>query len=269
MSDPTGSQPIYGPTPLPSEPRLTLLVPPSLLDLGEEVRSWLTLRENPVDLVDLDRGLQTPRKYGEVAVILWSSLVPLEELETTCARVSLMHAQAKKSLRIWSLDGSSVPQEVMSLKHPRRHRALALLLGEMTLTRALSQGRQAPARSGGAFSAPELDELERSAFSAPPSMGLPQFTWSALRAKSDAIELLSRRSRLPVMIGLVGSLASLVALAGPFPRVATTLFVLAQLILGAGVIGMLWSFFEHRGLKQQVYLFWVDAHLSDPSEELE
>lgn len=85
---------------------------------------------------------------------------------------------------------------------------------------------------------------------------------SPLNQRVDQLRSLSRWSRWPLYLGLIGISASLLMMGGPASGLIATGFVASSLTVGVGVIGQLWAHFEQSGLRQRVYLFWCDPSLN-------
>ena len=242
---------------------LRVLAPPNLWKVATEFCDWSHSSSTPTLLYPLETLNELTRSEQYVDLILISAAVPEEELSALMGRVSLMHRTAKTNLRLWCIDGSSPPEGLQSLHDQKRIRALSLLLGGVTLTVALREGQQAPPRGDQhLFSAPALIKLEEASRALSKPGRLHSFIWSELKEKTNEIERLSRWARVPFIIGLLTSIATLLALDGDGQQsLLIGIFVMAQLALGTGVIGTLWSFFEHRGIRQRVFLFWIDPTL--------
>lgn len=252
-----------GPSPNQSGQALRVLAPPSLWKMATEFCQWSHTSSTPTRLYPLEALNELVRSDEYIDLILISATVPYDELKAMIGRVSLMHTAAKINLRLWCIDGSYPPEDLQSLYDDKRIRALSLLLGGVTLTVALREGQQAPPRGDHhLFAAPALTILEQESRAVSNPGGLHAFTWSELKERTNEIERLSRWARVPFILGLITSISTLLALDGDGQQsFVISLFVLAQLALGTGVIGTLWSFFEHRGIRQRVFLFWIDPTL--------
>lgn len=258
-----------GPTPQRVDEAILILTPPSLSQVGREVEAWLESRVTPVKLVSVSEGLKLiPTRAAPALALYHESARSDSEIALLSARVALMSSEVRARLRLWCLDGSAPPSQLASLHHPKRLRALALLLGDLTLPRALAQAQQAPPRDDEAmFQAPPLAQLESALSEA--SRYAQHFTWPELQERVSRIKRVAQWSRLPISVGLLGLIGSLLMVGSEYPRVIATWFVCASLTLGIGVIGMAWAYLEHSGLRQRVYLFWRDPILSgdDHSED--
>ena len=225
-----------------------LAVPPSLSQKGKEIESWFRLK-----VISIDAQSRYVPQTNEVIILLYSSVVPEEELFVWKAQVELMHPSARRSLRVWSLDGSSIPSPLDLLIHPERMRALSLLTSAATLSTALASGDSLHERELRA------ESRQRKASTS--------FLWQDLKEQTAAIERVGKISRFPMYFGMVSTIVSLLALGRSYPKVAMIGFIIAQLILGSGVLGSLWSYFELRGLRQKVFMFWIDSSLNPKHEE--
>ena len=85
------------------------------------------------------------------------------------------------------------------------------------------------------------------------------FDISELMERAKHIRGVGQAARLPIFIGILCSVLSILFIEGGPPKLwIGSSFVFAQLITGVGVIGCLWSVFEYKGLRERVFLFWID-----------
>ena len=177
-----------------------------------------------------------------------------------------------------------IPTEYEALKqiyHVQRIKGLSLLLGGVTLSTALKQGQQMEVDIGQVrnpiMNAPNFVDLEAHSQSPRSEINstykktkqyIYYFPESILNRIIKEIESFGRCAYIPLLFGL--SLFSFAAFALYAPslshwnsKILISMFVLGQLSFGTGVIALLWSVFEYRGLRQRVYLFWLDPHLAD------
>ena len=292
-----------GPSPNKKDFRVLILVPQHLQYLAQSYCEWANSSQTPVSYFVLNQPLPLEVSFSHVIKLILIStptqtsssseqkfIAEQEEaLSPLCAKLTLMHQKAKNTWRLWPVDTHYNPvilpptlQELTTLYHLNRMKALSLLLGGVTLTVALKEGQQlAPsmneAESPKLFSAPHFAELEKSSRSQKRSFSNYQrkvyhFPWVELHKRIKEIERFGRLSYLPLLIGLLLSSIALLLLTTYLNQqinstALVSLFVLGQLSLGAGMIGFLWSYFEHRGLKQRVFLFWIDEELGEPLQE--
>ena len=300
MTDKKKSNPIIlGPSPQIQAVRLLLLVPPHLQELAHAYCLWSHSKHTPTQVHLLNTNLPKELSYPNIIkIVLFSSftkpviqqdLLDLQEqttvLQPLCAKLALMHQQAKASWRLWPTDSeftlTELPELLNDLKplyHPPRMKALSLLLGGVTLSVALKEyEQQAPTQSSQEalrpFSAPDFGDLDKNSRSLATLNSSLQprifpFPWIELQKRIKEIEKFGRLAYLPILLGVFLSSSSLILLTiyediqfKPFILVA--IFVLGQLSLGIGIISFLWSYFEHRALRQRVFLFWIDMTLND------
>ena len=238
-----------GPTPYTRVKELIILCPPPLLESAKKYQVWAHSKQTPTSVKSIEQALKEAMECEVVKIILYSAQIPESYFQKLTARLSLMNPQARSTLRVWPIDGSIPPSGLLQLYHPPRMKALSLLLGGLTLPRALYQAQQAEPIS-------------------PQNQKVYSFPLFALDQHLKSLKTYSRYSRIPSILGILVTICTLTQIDHSTPELSlTSLFVLAQLLIGVGVIGTIWSAVEHRSLRQRIFLFWADPHLSDQKTE--
>ena len=267
---------------------LLLVTPHHLEKLAQTYCLWAHSAKTPTYYCLINDLSSHSLALNSIKVLLYSSKIKQQsDLYQLCGTLSLMHANALSTWRLWPIDEvftvDDLPNEYESLSqiyHPCRIKALSLLLGGVTLVTALRQGQQMLVDTkevrNPLMNEPNFVDLEEHSRS-PRSLKTTHFKNTefiyyfpkdVLWQKIKEIEDFGRRAYIPLLSGLCLFCCATFALYTPeyndgSSQVLILVFVLGQLIFGIGVIALFWSVFEHRALKQRVYLFWLDPDLSD------
>lgn len=268
---------------------LLLVTPAHLESLAQAYCLWANTVKTPTSYCLINDLSAHSTALDAVKVLLYSSQTdPSSDLYKLCGLLSLKHSKALTDWRLWPIDDTfnleDIPSEYEALKeiyHVQRIKALSLLLGGVTLSTALKQGQQmevdAEQERNPLMNAPNFADLE--AYSQSPrseknsqqrktKQYIYYFPESVLKRKVKEIESFGRRAYIPLLFGLSLFSFAVFALYAPSlshwnTKILISMFVLGQLLFGTGVIALLWSVFEYRGLRQRVYLFWLDPHLAE------
>ena len=245
-----------GPLPNTRIKEIHLLYPPPLIDCANRYLSWAHSKQTPIVLKLLDEGLKEPIEPDIIKVIVYSEKVSETYFKPLKHKLLLMNLRSSLYLRLWPIDGSLPPNELSLIYHPKRMKALSLLLGGLTLPKALQQAHQAMPL-GQSSSLPDLKQTQTHF----------HFSLDAIEHHIKALRKYASYSRVPSLLGLIITILVLISINETYTSIyLTIIFVTAQLLIGLGVIGTLWSAFEYRSFRQRVYLFWVDSRFCPQKE---
>ena len=236
-----------------------LLTPPTLMSLAKKYQSWAHSSSTPTHIVTLRTGLKSLREAYQVKIILYSSEVSETLIESLVAELSLINMTIRASFKLWSIDASMPPKELTPLIPNLTLTALSLSLKDRVLTEAFRNDR---------FPVNHVITFEQSTYPQQYSndnadfaknITFDSFDISELMERAKRIRGVGQAARLPILLGIFCSVLSLLFIEGGPPKLwVGSLFVFAQLITGVGVVGCLWSVFEYKGLRERIFLFWID-----------